>query len=119
MQVPIQHIAADFLSQAAVSIAVKREDVLHPLVSGNKFRKLKYNVLEAKKLGHDTLLTFGGAFSNHILATAASGKENGLKSVGVIRGEELQLSWKNNPTLAKAAQLGMQFHFVDRGAYRN
>ena len=99
-------------------IAVKREDLLHPLISGNKFRKLKYNLEEAKKLQHDTLLTFGGAFSNHILAVAAAGNEFGFKTIGIIRGEELAGKYSQNPTLQKAEQLGMNFVFVSREEYR-
>ncbi len=68
----------------------QREDQLHPIISGNKFRKLKYNIQEAKKLGHATLLTFGGAYSNHILAVAGAGAEFGFSTIGIIRGEELE-----------------------------
>ena len=99
-------------------IAVKREDLLHPLISGNKFRKLKYNLKEAKNRQHDTLLTFGGAFSNHILAVAAAGNEFGFKTIGIIRGEELLDNYRQNPTLLKAEQLGMNFVFVSREEYR-
>ena len=90
----------------------------HPLISGNKYRKLKYNLQEAKKGGYTTLLTFGGAFSNHIAAVACAGFTHGLKTVGVIRGEELKEQWHNNPTLQLAHQHGMQFHFVPRSVYR-
>jgi len=75
--------------QDGVVLHLKREDKLHSVVSGNKYRKLKYNVEEAKVLNKDTLLTFGGAFSNHIVATAAAGKIAGLQTIGVIRGKEL------------------------------
>ncbi|MEW5675010.1 pyridoxal-phosphate dependent enzyme [Flavobacterium enshiense] len=100
-----------------VQLFMKREDLLHPLVSGNKFRKLKYNLIEAKEKGLDTLLTFGGAFSNHIAATAAAGKLSGFKTIGVIRGEELALKVLDNPTLSFAVSQGMQLHFVSRSAY--
>lgn len=99
-------------------IAVKRDDLLHPVISGNKFRKLKYNLEEAKNLQHDTLLTFGGAFSNHIVAVAAAGNEFGFKTIGIIRGEELADNYGQNPTLVKAAALGMHFVFVSREEYR-
>ncbi len=99
-------------------VSIKRDDLLHPLISGNKFRKLKYNLEEAKKAHHDTLLTFGGAFSNHILALAAGGKEFGFKTIGIIRGEELAGKYSQNPTLQKAEQLGMNFVFVSREEYR-
>jgi 1-aminocyclopropane-1-carboxylate deaminase len=72
-----------------VEVWVKREDLLDPFVSGNKFRKLKYNIQEAKRLEHRTILTFGGAFSNHIAATSAAAYNAGLESIGIIRGEEL------------------------------
>ena len=102
-----------------IELFIKREDELHPIISGNKFRKLKYNIQEAKRLGHATLLTFGGAFSNHILAVAGAGAEFGFKTIGIIRGEELESKIYENPTLAKAQELGMQFHFVSRTAYRD
>ncbi|MEL1248695.1 1-aminocyclopropane-1-carboxylate deaminase/D-cysteine desulfhydrase [Flavobacterium helocola] len=102
-----------------IELFIKREDKLHPIISGNKFRKLKYNIQEAKRLDHATLLTFGGAFSNHILAVAGAGAEFGFKTIGVIRGEELENKIYENPTLAKAQELGMQFYFVSRTAYRD
>lgn len=112
-----QHLAASFLN--SISVAIKREDLIHPFVSGNKFRKLKYNLLEAKKEKHETLLTFGGAFSNHIAAVAYAGKENGFKTIGIIRGEELQDKITENPTLLFAQNCGMQFEFISREAYRS
>jgi 1-aminocyclopropane-1-carboxylate deaminase len=102
-----------------ISLFIKREDLLHPYISGNKFRKLKYNIAEAKNQNKTTLLTFGGAFSNHILAVAAAGKENGFKTIGVIRGEELKYQINDNPTLVKAQEFGMVFDFVSRENYRN
>lgn len=102
-----------------IELFIKREDELHPIISGNKFRKLKYNIQEAKRLNQDVLLTFGGAFSNHILAVAGAGAEFGFKTIGIIRGEELESKIHENPTLAKAQELGMQFHFVSRTAYRD
>mgnify|MGYP006191685833 FL=1 len=102
-----------------IELFLKREDLLHPIISGNKFRKLRYNLEEAKKLNHTVLLTFGGAFSNHILAVAGAGAEFGFKTIGVIRGEELENKIHENPTLAKAQALGMQFYFVSRMAYRD
>lgn len=101
-----------------IQIFLKREDLLHPHISGNKFRKLKYNLLEARKLKLNTILTFGGAFSNHILATAAAAKENDFKAIGVIRGEELVNQYKENPTLVLAEQFRMKFYFVDRETFR-
>jgi 1-aminocyclopropane-1-carboxylate deaminase len=92
-----------------------RLDEVHPFAGGNKLFKLKYNLEAARSEGHDTLLTFGGAFSNHIAATAAAAKATGFKSIGIIRGEETALS---NPTLQFAAGEGMRFHFLSRTAYR-
>jgi 1-aminocyclopropane-1-carboxylate deaminase len=99
-------------------VFIKREDLLHPFVSGNKFRKLKYNLVAAKKINATTLLTFGGAFSNHIAAVAYAGKKNGFNTIGIIRGEELQDRISVNPTLKFAHENGMQFKFVSRAAFR-
>lgn len=103
----------------AIELFVKREDLLHPIISGNKFRKMKYNLQKAKEIKATTLLTFGGAFSNHIVAVAGVGKEYGFQTIGVIRGEELENQIENNPTLFLAQKLGMRFLFVDRTTYRN
>jgi len=102
-----------------IQLVIKREDQIHPIISGNKYRKLKYNLAEAKTQGFKTLLTFGGAFSNHIVAVAEVGKEFGFKTVGVIRGEELVDKIEENPTLKFAQHAGMIFKFVTREAYRN
>ena len=107
------------INNANVELYIKREDLIHPLISGNKYRKLKYNLIQAKKENHATLLTFGGAFSNHILAVASAGFENNFKTIGVIRGEELFDKIEQNPTLKKAKELGMQFKFVSREDFRN
>ncbi len=105
-----------------VSIYLKREDLLHPDVSGNKFRKLKYNLAEAASQKRQILLSFGGAYSNHIAATAAAGNLSGFKTVGVIRGEELgkdmEKTLRENSTLRFAHSCGMQLHFVSRSDYR-
>lgn len=100
-----------------IELYIKREDLLHPLISGNKFRKLKYNIEVAKKLNKEVLITFGGAYSNHILATAAAGNEYNFKTIGVIRGEEIACKIDENPTLIKAKSLGMKFLFLDRIEY--
>lgn len=101
-----------------MQLFVKREDDIHPFISGNKYRKLKYNLLEAKAEKHMVLLTFGGAFSNHIAAVAAAGQREGLQTIGVIRGEELEDKIADNATLNFAKSCGMQFKFVSREAYR-
>ena len=101
-----------------ITLTIKREDRLHPYISGNKFRKLKYNIEAAINQGKNTLLTFGGAYSNHIAATAAAGKKYNLTSIGIIRGDELSDQLHNNPTLAFATGCGMLLKFVSREAYR-
>lgn len=98
-----------------INVYLKREDLLHPVISGNKWRKLKYNLVEAEKKGYKTILTFGGAYSNHIHATAGAGKIFGFNTIGIIRGEEhLPL----NPTLKDATESGMKIHYVSRSDYR-
>jgi 1-aminocyclopropane-1-carboxylate deaminase len=101
------------------NVVMRREDLIHPFISGNKYRKLKYNLQKAKKLNKNTLLTFGGAYSNHIAATAYAGKSYGFKTIGVIRGEELKDKVASNPTLKFAKSCGMQFKFVSREDYRH
>ena len=102
-----------------ISLEIKREDLLHPFISGNKFRKMKYNLLQAKAENQHTLLTFGGAYSNHIAAVAYAGKEQEFKTIGIIRGDELGDKIEENPTLKFAQECGMQFEFVTREAYRH
>lgn len=118
-----QQVSLSILKEKKVELFVKREDLIHPQVSGNKFRKLKYNIQEAQNLKKDTLLTFGGAFSNHILATAVAGKLASLNTVGVIRGDELgnniEKTLAENATLRAASANGMKFLFVDRETYRH
>ncbi|WP_194765946.1 1-aminocyclopropane-1-carboxylate deaminase/D-cysteine desulfhydrase [Tamlana sp. I1] len=107
------------LQNKGVELYIKREDAIHPFVSGNKYRKLKYNLLEAEKQGFKTLLTFGGAYSNHIAAVASAGHLFGFKTIGIIRGEELWTKIDDNPTLSFAKNHGMEFKFVSREVYRN
>jgi 1-aminocyclopropane-1-carboxylate deaminase len=99
-------------------VYIKPEYLIHPHVSGNKYRKLKYNLIEAKKTNKKTLLTFGGAFSNHIVAVASVGKEFGFKTIGIIRGEELNDKVETNPSLSFAKACGMTFKFISRDQYR-
>lgn len=109
-------------TKKSVQVYIKREDLLHPHISGNKFRKLKYNLLEAKKQAKNTLLTFGGAYSNHIAATAYAGKMYDFKTIGIIRGDELASDIENtintNPTLKFAFNNRMEFKFISRSDYR-
>lgn len=103
------------LPDGDIRLHLLRLDNIHPFIPGNKYFKLKYNVEEALKQKQSTLLTFGGAYSNHIAATAAAGKEHHLDTIGIIRGEE---SSADNPTLLEAQKKGMQLHFVSREDYR-
>jgi 1-aminocyclopropane-1-carboxylate deaminase len=112
----IQTINAEWLNANKLSLDVLRLDKIHEVVSGNKWFKLKYYLQEAKHLGKDTIATFGGAWSNHIVATAYSTKQAGLQSVGIIRGEKpRQLS----VTLQNASAYGMELIYVSREEYRN
>lgn len=97
-----------------LTVSVLREDLVHPYISGNKWRKLKYNSIDFKSSGKKTLLTFGGAFSNHLIATAAFSSENGINCIGIVRGEEI----KNN-YLDFIQSNGMKLHFISRSEYRN
>ncbi len=116
-KIPIIEIKNDF----DVRIFIKREDLIHPTISGNKFWKLFFNVnhyLESKPV-NPLLISFGGAFSNHIASVSAFGKEFGISTIGIIRGNELENNWKDNPTLSEAFENGMQFFFVSREDYQN
>lgn len=119
----IQQIHFSEIENCGVSLFIKREDELHSFISGNKYRKLKYNLAEAAKQQKRTLLTFGGAYSNHIAATAAAGFAYNLKTIGIIRGDELanhlDETLQNNPTLKFASEHNMQFEFISRAVYRD
>lgn len=112
----VVELKSQIFEQFDIRLLLKREDENHPFVSGNKWWKLKYNLEEAMKSGDTTLLTFGGAYSNHIYATAAAAQEMGLASIGIIRGEE---TLPLNPTLSFAKASGMKIHYVSREVYRN
>lgn len=107
--------------QKNIQLFLKREDLIHTHISGNKYWKLFYNINSYldKNPANPFVITFGGAFSNHIAAVAALGKEYQLKTLGIIRGEELQDKWQENPTLKLAYQNGMDFRFVSREEYKN
>lgn len=113
--IKLHYLNHSLLQDKGIQVAILRLDQVHAMVSGNKFFKLKYNLQEAKRQGKNTILTFGGAFSNHIYATASAAHLLGMQSIGIVRGEDLD---KNNPTLAHAQKMGMQLHFVDREDYR-
>ena len=114
------HIRLDAIKnlyqQQRITVDVLRLDELHPQVSGNKWFKLKEYLAEAKMLGKKVVLTFGGAYSNHIIATAIACKEEGLKAIGIIRGEE---SPTLSHTLQQANAAGMDLFFSSREAYKN
>ena len=112
---PLQRLQSPFLDKAKVKLYVKRDDLIHPQFGGNKWRKLKYNLQHARENNFDTLLTFGGAWSNHIYSTAAAGKYFGFNTIGLIRGEKFE---PLNATLAFAKECGMQLHYLDREQYR-
>jgi 1-aminocyclopropane-1-carboxylate deaminase len=112
---PVVELHDDRLASTGVRLWLKRDDLIHPELPGNKWRKLSHNLTAATESGHDTLLTFGGAYSNHIRATAAAGHYFGFTTIGVIRGEQhLPL----NPSLAYAVGRGMRLTYLDRGTYR-
>ena len=118
MSSPLQQIDDPRARRAGVRLLLKRDDLLHPPVSGTKWRKLQPNLERARADGHDTLLTFGGAYSNHLRATAAAGREAGLRTVGVVRGDELR-DRELNPVLRAAADDGMELDFISRSAWRS
>ena len=104
-----------------IQLFIKREDLIHPEISGNKYWKLFYNIRRylTQNIENPTLITFGGAYSNHIAATAALASDLSIPAIGIIRGEELVTRWQNNPTLQLAHQKGMDFRFVTREQYRD
>ena len=112
---PLQRLQSPLLEQANIQLYVKRDDLIHPQFGGNKWRKLKYNLEYAREKQFDTLLTFGGAWSNHIYATAAAGKYFGFSTIGLIRGEEHK---PLNTTLSFAKDCGMRLHYINRAEYR-
>lgn len=114
---PLVELADARFAARGVRLWIKRDDLIHPELPGNKFRKLKDNLAAARADGHTTLLTFGGAYSNHLRATAAAGALCGFATIGVVRGEELR-SRERNASLAFAEDRGMRLVFVDRATYR-
>lgn len=110
-----QKIELPLFAQKQVEVWMKRDDLLHPFVSGNKYRKLKYLAQDAQQQGKQHLVTFGGAYSNHLVATASTGAALGLKTTAILRGEEAF----NNPMLSICRLYGMEFKQVSREEYRN
>ncbi|MER6561693.1 pyridoxal-phosphate dependent enzyme [Streptomyces sp. NPDC001027] len=111
---PLQEVSDDRFARHGVRLLLKRDDLIHPELIGNKWRKLAPNL---ERAAGRTLLTFGGAYSNHLRATAAAGRLLGLPTVGVVRGDELA-GRPLNPSLTRCAADGMRLHFVDRATYR-
>lgn len=112
---PIQVLDDERLDAAGVRLLLKRDDLIHPDLPGNKWRKLKYNLEAAQAADAPRLLTFGGAYSNHIRAVAAAGSQYGFDTVGVIRGEAYD---PLNPSLQLAVDHGMRLTYLDRQTYR-
>ncbi|WP_433323261.1 1-aminocyclopropane-1-carboxylate deaminase/D-cysteine desulfhydrase [Spirillospora sp. CA-294931] len=112
---PLTELHDDHLTRHGPRLFLKRDDLIDPDIPGNKWRKLKHNLTAARDQGHTTLLTFGGAYSNHIRATAAAGRRFGFATLGVIRGEEHD---PLNPSLARARADGMRLTYLDRATYR-
>ena len=113
---PVQSLSSDFLRQQGIALSVKRDDLIHPVIQGNKWRKLKYNLQQARADHQHTLLSFGGAYSNHIHALAAAGELFGFNTIGIIRGEP---QTPLNPTLQDVTERGMQLGYLSRAEYRH
>lgn len=111
----IQELSSAILKEKNIQLFVKRDDLIDVEVSGNKWRKLKYNIEQALSKKNDCIVTFGGAFSNHLVATASACKKVGINSIGIVRGEELNSN--SNETLKRCADYGMELKFVPRSEY--
>ena len=114
----LQELDEPIAAAQGVRLLLWRDDLAHPDLPGNKARKLKFNLLRAREQGHHTLLTFGGAYSNHIAVVATAGRLFGFKTIGLIRGDAPAAGTPLNPTLAQAAADGMALHYLDRSSYR-
>lgn len=113
-QIPITRLEHPLLSSKGIVLDVLREDLNHPIVQGNKWRKLKYNIIEAQSKNYKAIVSMGGAYSNHLHALAGLGQDLGLKTIAYVReGNEVE-----NPTLDYLRNCGMELHFISRGAYR-
>src|SRR5471030_868604 len=111
---PVQQLHDKLFDEKHIKVFIKRDDLIHPIISGNKWRKLKYILKRARAENKNHLVTFGGAYSNHLLATAAAAAKFGFKATGFVRGEPV-----DNDTLFLCRLHGMQLIFVDRGPYRD
>lgn len=112
---PVTQIKNKLLDDKNIQLFIKRDELIHPVIQGNKWRKLKHNILQAEKKGRNTLLSFGGAYSNHLHALAAAGKQLNLKTIGIIRGEKPK---RLNPCLQDMMDWGMQLKFITRLEYK-
>jgi 1-aminocyclopropane-1-carboxylate deaminase len=111
---PVQPLKNKLFTEKGLQVYIKRDDLIHPIISGNKWRKLKYILLKAQAEGKNHLVTFGGAYSNHLLATAAAAAQFGFNATGIVRGEEV-----DNHTLFLCRLHGMRLIFTDRDSYRD
>ncbi|TWJ02490.1 1-aminocyclopropane-1-carboxylate deaminase [Mucilaginibacter frigoritolerans] len=111
---PVQQIKNKLFAERGISVFIKRDDLIHPIISGNKWRKLKYVLLKAQAENKTHLVTFGGAYSNHLLATAAAAAKFGFRATGIVRGEPV-----DNDTLFLCKLHGMELLFTDRDSYRD
>ncbi|MCB0733647.1 MAG: pyridoxal-phosphate dependent enzyme [Flavobacteriales bacterium] len=112
---PIQKLHFSAFGEFGVEVNMKRDDLIHPFVSGNKWRKLRYNLDACREQGKDGVVTYGGAYSNHLLAVAVACASAGLKSVGLVRGDELSI--RSNYVLRLCDEYGMKLHFLDRRVF--
>jgi 1-aminocyclopropane-1-carboxylate deaminase len=117
LQLPskVQPIKYKLFEEKNINVFVKRDDLIHPIISGNKFRKLKFNLIKLNQKGYKTLLTFGGAYSNHLMACAYACKKLNIKLVAVIRGEKPK---KYSPVLTYLVNQGAKMHFISRTDYK-
>lgn len=113
---PLLEIFDEIILKAGIRLFIKRDDLIHPIVSGNKWRKLKYNLQQAKAVKATILLTFGGAFSNHLYATAAAGKHSGFETIGIVRGENP--GERKSSTLKFCEEQGMKLVYISREEYK-
>ncbi|MBK0378279.1 1-aminocyclopropane-1-carboxylate deaminase/D-cysteine desulfhydrase [Mucilaginibacter segetis] len=111
---PVHQIKNHLFDEKGLQVFIKRDDMIHPVISGNKWRKLKYVLKKAQDEGKNHLVTFGGAYSNHLVATAAAAAKFGFKATGIVRGEEV-----DNDSLFLCRLHGMQLQFIDRETYRD
>src|SRR5271155_3400148 len=111
---PVHQISNRLFDERNLKVFIKRDDLIHPIISGNKWRKLKYLLKKAQADNKTHLVTFGGAYSNHLLATAAAAAKFGFRSTGFVRGEEV-----NNDTLFLCRLHGMNLIFTNRESYRD